>query len=190
MRAQQPIKRRHRFWRKLFFILLFGMVGLFLAASRQPDEFRVTRSITIAAPASTVFLHVNSPKRFNEWNPWAKIDPQAKTEIEGPVEGVGSVMRWDGNAEVGKGRMTNVVVKKDQFIQFRMDFEKPMKSTQTAEFSFASVDGGTKVTWTMYGKANLLSKVMNVLFDCEKMVGDQFDKGLQQLKEIVEHSYA
>lgn len=162
------------------FVLLLILIGM------QPNEFRVTRSVTIAAPVGVVFPLVNQPQRFHEWNPWAKVDPKAKTSFEGPKAGKGSVMRWEGNNEVGAGSMTNLETRPNAFLKFQMDFLKPMKATNMAEFTFRPEGRSTQVTWTMYGNNNFIGKAMGLLFNCDKMVGDQFEKGLEGLKAKAE----
>ncbi len=167
-------------------IICVSVALLIAAAFMQPDDFRVSRSITIAAPVSVIFPHVNNLHNFNVWNPWAKIDPNSKIVFEGPLEGVGAIMRWDGNNEVGAGSMTNVETRMNEFVQFKMEFLKPMAATHTAEFTFKPEENQTIVTWDMYGKNNFIGKLMGLVFNCDKMVGGQFEKGLESLKDVVE----
>jgi hypothetical protein len=59
--------------------ILIGLAVIILVflivVALQPAEFRVARSITIAAPAEVVFGQVNELKKWEAWNPWGKIDP-------------------------------------------------------------------------------------------------------------------
>ena len=170
-----------------FFICLFIIIIVFLVVvAMQPNDFRITRSIVIISPASDIFPHVNNPLKFNEWNPWAKIDPAAKNSFEGSTEGVGSIMRWEGNNQVGSGSMTNMESRPNEFIQFKMEFLKPMQATNIAEFTFQPEGSSTLVTWSMYGKNSFMGKAINLIMNCDKMVGGQFEKGLANLKAIVE----
>ncbi len=167
--------------------ILGAIIAIFLVVvALQPSDFRISRSITIAAQSAAIFPHVNNPQKFNAWNPWGKIDPNAKTTFEGTAEGAGSTMRWEGNHEVGKGSMTNVESRANELIQFKMEFLKPMQATNTAEFTFKPEANGTVVTWSMYGKNSFLGKAINLIMNCDKMVGGQFEKGLKDLKQIVE----
>ena len=167
------------------YILIAALVGLVVFIHTRPSEGRIERSVIIAAPASAIFPLVSNPKNFELWNPWAKIDPNAKGSFEGPPEGVGSIMRWDGNNQVGSGSMTCIESKPYDVIKFRMDFLKPMKNTQTAEFTFRQEGSNTVVTWAMYGPCNFAGKAINLLINCEKMVGAQFEKGLNDLRALV-----
>ncbi len=172
-----------------------GIILAFLAyVSMQPDEFRVSRSITIASPVDTIFPLINSQKQWQQWSPWAKMDPHAIFTYEGPDEGVGAEVRWKGNKNVGAGTSTIIDSRDDEFIKFRLDFVEPMASVSVSEFSFSSsVDpittfDSTTVTWTMYGKQGFLSKLISVFMDCETMIGDQFEQGLKTLKVVSEQA--
>ncbi len=157
-----------------------------IVVSRQPDDFKVTRSATMAAPVSAVFVQVNDLLKWEAWSPWAKLDPAAKNEFEGPESGVGAIMRWSGNNKVGVGSMTIIESLSDELVRFKLDFLKPFKATNTAEFTFKSEGDQTVVTWSMLGKNNFISKAMGLIMNCDKMVGGQFEQGLSSIKSIVE----
>ncbi len=170
----------------IFIIVLIALAGLAAYASQRPDEFRVSRSTVMNAPVETVFDQVNDLRKWNAWSPWARLDPNALNTFEGPAAGIGASMSWAGNHKVGQGIMTITDSKPSQFIQFRLEFKKPMKATNTSEFTFTPDGSKTNVTWNMYGKNNLISKMMSVVFNCEKMVGGQFEEGLSNLRGVVE----
>lgn len=159
---------------------------LAVVISMQPEDFSVERSAIIAAPASTIFTQVNDMRNWEAWSPWANLDPNATESFEGPSEGDGSVMRWSGNHEVGEGSLTITESRPDALVRFQLDFIKPFKSTSTSQFTFTPHNGGTLVTWRMHGKNNFLAKAMSLVMDCEKMMGDYFEKGLAQLQTITE----
>lgn len=172
--------------------ILIGVVVLvaavLVAAALQPDEFRIERSMTIAAPAESIFPLVNNLKKFNEWSPWAKLDPNATAAFDGPEEGVGAKLTWNGNYEVGQGSMTSIESLPNELVRYRMDFIKPMESTSTAEFVLKAETAATTVTWALYGSRTYLCKLTGMIFRADKMVGDQFEKGLNNLKTLVEGS--
>jgi hypothetical protein len=161
-----------------------GVVALLVAlvVLGRPDRFVVTRSVTIPVPADRLFPLVNDLHAWNEWSPWAALDPAASTTFAGPDAGVGAAMAWAGNAKVGVGRMTIVESRPDTVVRFRLDFEKPMKATNTSEFTFVPEGEGTVVTWTMSGTNDLAGKIFGTLIDCDRMVGAQFEKGLADLE--------
>jgi len=167
-------------------LIAIAVIIFAIVAAMQPSDFRVTRTATITAPASAVFPHVNDLQKWDAWSPWAKLDPNAKNSFEGPASGVGAIMRWAGNNKVGQGSMTIMESRPDEFIQFKLEFLKPMAATNTAEFTFTSENNQTTVTWCMYGKNNFIGKAMGLFMSCDKMVGGQFEKGLATLKSVVE----
>ncbi|MGC3961209.1 MAG: SRPBCC family protein [Verrucomicrobiota bacterium] len=169
----------------LFALLLIGILLLVIIAGR-PDEFSVTRSGKIAAPPEQIFPHVNELKKWDAWSPWAKLDPNCKITFTGPDAGVDSSYAWAGNNKVGEGKMTVIESVPSSLIRLRLEFLKPFKATNTAEFKFTSEGGQTLVMWSMAGKNSVFSKVFSLFVDCEKMIGKDYDKGLASLKSVVE----
>ncbi len=167
-------------------ILIVAIGGVVIAAAMQPDEFRVTRSIVVSAPPAVVFPHYNDLHRWDAWSPWAKKDPDAKATFEGPEAGVGSSFSWDGNADVGAGKMTILETRPDQLVKLNLQFLRPFTGENTVEISFTPQDAGTEIVWTMYGPNQLIGKVMSLFIDCDAMVGKDFEAGLSNVKTIVE----
>lgn len=152
----------------------------------QPSTFRVTRSLAVAAPADAIFPHVNELKKWAAWNPWEKIDPNMKLTYEGPAAGVGASYSWVGNKDVGEGRMTITASRPNEAVRFRLEFFKPMAGVSDAEFTFKPQGNQTEVSWTMTGKNNFIAKAFCLFMNMDKMIGGQFEKGLADLKSIVE----
>jgi polyketide cyclase/dehydrase/lipid transport protein len=185
--ALAPPGRRRWGLVKGVLIGLAGAVAAFAAvAAMQPADFRIERSAKMAAPASAAFAQVNDYHNWEAWSPWARLDPDAQNTFEGPASGIGATFRWSGNDKVGAGRQTIVESKPDQLIRIQLDFEKPFKDTCLAEFSFRPEGDETVVTWSMSGKRNFIAKAISLVIDCDKMVGPDFEKGLANLKAIVE----
>lgn len=159
---------------------------LFVVIAGQPDEFVVSRSGKIAAPPEKVFVHVDELKKWDDWSPWAKLDPNAKNTFAGPAGGAGAAMTWSGNNKVGEGTMTITESAPSSLIQLRLEFLRPFKATNTVEFTFALRGPQTLVTWSMFGKNNLFSKIFGLFVNCEQMCGKDFEKGLASLKAVVE----
>src|SRR4051812_15842298 len=109
--------------KKILLIVVILIAAFVIVVERQPKDFHIARSITIAAPAATVFAQVNDLHNFQNWSPWAKLDPNAKATFSGPATGVGSAFSWDGNSNVGAGTMTNIASQPDELVKFRLDFE-------------------------------------------------------------------
>jgi uncharacterized protein YndB with AHSA1/START domain len=161
-------------------------VALAVVVAMQPARFRVSRSTAIAAPPAEVFAQVNDLRRWEAWSPWLEDDPAATTAYEGPPAGPGAVFAWSGNGHVGEGRMTVIDSRPGELVRLRLDFERPFKSTSTAEFTFAPDGGQTLVTWSMSGEKNFLAKAVHLLMDMDKMIGGKFDGGLARMKALAE----
>ena len=167
---------------------LAAIIALFvIIVALRPSDFRVTRSAAIAAPSEAVFAQVNDLHKFQDWSPWAKLDPDARTAYEGPDAGIGAAFAWAGNCKIGEGRMTITDSRPNERVRFKLEFMKPFKGNSNAEFTFKPDGGQTVVTWTMSGNnSNFMCKLMGLFMNCDKMVGGQFEKGLAQMKSLVE----
>ncbi len=166
-------------------LVIIGLV-LFVLIIGRPDEFTVCRSTKMAAPPEKIFPHVNELKRWDDWSPWAKLDPNCQITYVGPPAGVDASYSWLGNNKVGAGKLTITESVPSSLVRFRLEFIKPFQATNAAEFKFLPEGGQILVTWSMVGKNNFISKIFGVLVDCEKMVGKDFEKGLAGIKSLVE----
>lgn len=172
----------------IIYVLIAGFAVLLIFISQQPDDFVVTRSAPISAPAAGIFPHVNNLHNWQAWSPWSKLDPNAKSTFEGATEGVGAILRWDSNSnKVGKGSMEIIESRPSEYIKLKLIFIKPMSATNNSEFNFRANGDQTIVTWSMSGKNSFVGKAMNLIMDCDTMVGDQFEKGLSDLKKVAEN---
>ena len=162
------------------------VVLLVIIVALQSADFRITRSATIAAPPADVFAQVNDFHNWNAWSPWAKIDPAMKQTYEGPPAGAGASYSWVGNSKVGEGAMAITESQPNDRISIKLEFRKPFKATNAAEFTFQSADAQTVVTWTMTGKKNFITKAFGLVMSMDKMVGGMFEQGLAQMQAVVE----
>jgi hypothetical protein len=161
------------------------VIALIVIVAMRPAGFRVTRSATITGPPAAVFTQVNDLHRWQAWSPWAKLDPNAKNTYEGPPAGIGSVFTWSGNSKIGEGRMTITESRPNELVRFQLEFIRPFKATNVAEFAFKPVGNQTAITWTMSGRNNFISKAMGLVINFDKMIGGQFENGLAALNSVV-----
>ena len=166
--------------------LAFIVLLLFIAVAGQPDDFVVSRRTKMTAPPEQIFSRVNELRNWEAWNPWGKLDPNCRMTYEGPPAGVGASYAWAGNNKVGTGRSTITESRPDELVRLKLEFLKPMTATNTAEFTFQPDGSQTVVTWAMSGKNSGGGKVFGLFMNCEKMCGKQFEKGLAQMKSLVE----
>jgi hypothetical protein len=164
-------------------LVILGFVG-FIAA--RPEDFSITRSATLPAPASAIFPHVNDFRLWRDWSPWAKMDPNVKNTFTCPATGEGAAFSWDGNDKVGAGAMTIVESRPDELIRIKLRFLRPFQATHDVRFTFTPAGEQTVVTWTMSGKNSFMAKAITLFMNCDKMIGTQYEKGLASLGSVVE----
>ena len=167
-------------------LIVVIVVVLGAVIAMQPEDYKVTRSATFNAPPEKIFEHINDFHKWDAWSPWAKIDPAMKTTYSGPVSGVGSSYAWIGNNEVGEGKMTITQSHPNEDIAIDLEFIKPFAAKNVTEFTFKPEGDKTNVTWTMAGQKNFVMKAFGMVMDMDKMVGADFEKGLSQMKTVVE----
>ena len=163
------------------------VVVLLAVVAMQSSDFRVERKATIPAPPAEVFAQVRDLHKWQAWSPWEQVDPEMKRTYSGAATGTGASYAWVGNRNVGEGRMTITECRPNELIRIRLEFFKPFKATNTAEFTFQPQgDRQTAVTWSMFGPKNFFAKALHLCISMDKMIGGQFDKGLANLKAVVE----
>ncbi len=176
-----------RVFKYLFFALLFMIIAFFAYGFFfLEDKVQVTRSITIDRPAKMVFKAVNSMHTFNQWSPWAKLDPEATYQYEGPVNGVGSKMSWKGNEAVGSGRQTIIESVPNEKVKAELYFDGQGDDPSWATYLINDLGSSSEVSWTLDSdfKGNILSRYFGMMMD--DMLGPVYEEGLQNLKTLVE----
>jgi hypothetical protein len=172
--------------KKIVITLAAIIVGFVALVAMQPSEYRVERTAVISAPPPNVFVQVNDFHNWEAWSPWAKFDPAAKATFDGTTAGVGAVFSWSGNDEIGEGRMTLTDSHPNDLIRIKIDFVRPFEGTSFAEFAFRPQADETAVTWSMAGHNNFIGRAICLFVNMDKMLGGDFEKGLANLKSVVE----
>ena len=167
-------------------ILVVGL-GLVLGyAATLPDEFRVLRRISINAPPEAIFPLVNDHRLVAAWSPYEKKDPAMKRAFSGAASGKGAVYEWDGDSNVGKGRIAIVDSVAPSKVTLKLDMIKPFEGHNTVEFTLQPQGETTTVTWAMHGAVPYMAKLFCMLMNGDRMVGDDFETGLANLKALAE----
>jgi len=172
--------------KKILLVLAVIIAAFAGYVAMQPDELLIRRQATIAAPTPAVFDQVNDLKKWDAWSPWAKLDPNAKISFEGPAAGKDAAFTWSGNSQIGEGRMTIVESRPADLVDLKVDFTKPYENTSNSKFEFKPEANQTLVTWSIGGRQNFLEKAMCIVMNGKKMIGDEMDKGLANLKSVAE----
>ena len=170
--------------RKILLALVVLIAGFVAFVATRPAEFRVERSARVAAPPAVVFDQIDDFTAWQQWNPWQKLDPAQKTTLEGPATGVGAAYSWEGNDQVGKGRMEILEVTPGEKVVWSLHFIAPWEATNKVEISVAPDGEGSKVRWLMTGTNDFMSKEFGVFMDMDEMVGADFEQGLKNLDAV------
>jgi uncharacterized protein YndB with AHSA1/START domain len=167
-------------------VLLATIAAILVYAATRPDSFRVERSTAMNAPAEKIFPYIDGLKRWTAWSPYEGRDPAMKRAYSGAESGKGAVYEWDGNDNVGKGRMEIVDSTPPHRVVIKLDFLKPFEGHNMAELTVEPKGGQTIVTWAMYGPSPFMTKLIGTFMDMDDMIGRDFAAGLAKLKTVVE----
>lgn len=163
-----------------------AIITFFIVVAGKPNSFRLQRSITIQAPADAIYPLIDDFHNWPLWSPWEKLDTSMQRTYSGETAGAGAVYDWSGTGKAGTGRMAITEAVPSSRLLIALDFFKPFKASNMAEFTLQPQDGGTVVTWAMYGPSPFISKLMSTIFNMETTVGPDFEAGLQSLKTLSE----
>jgi uncharacterized protein YndB with AHSA1/START domain len=172
--------------KKILMVSVVAIAAVLIFAATRPDTFKVERSTGIKAPPDKVFALINDFPSWQSWSPWEGLDPDMKRTMSATTAGKGAVYEWDGNNEVGKGRMEIVESTPPSKVGIELAFFRPFEAHNRAEFTLVPEGDGTKVTWTMSGPMPYVSKLMTLVFDMDKMIGKDFEAGLAKMKSVAE----
>lgn len=171
--------------RQIGVILLVLIAGVLVFASTRPDSFSVERRIVIQAPPDKIQPLIADFHRWSDWSPWEKLDPAMKRTFGGAASGAGATYAWQGNKDVGSGRM-EVKAAEPAKVSIQLDFIEPFEGHNMTDFVLSPKDGGTEVRWVMTGPSTFVTKLMGVFVSMDTMIGKDFEKGLAQMKVAAE----
>ena len=176
-----------RFLKRLALALLLLAALALLVSFFLPQQVFVARATLVETSADRIFPYVNNLKKFNEWSPWAAIDPNTQFVFSGPDQGVGAKMRWTSeNPNVGSGSLEIVESVRDKLVRTGLDFGD--QGEATASFKLEPKRDGTQVVWSFESDLgnNPIMRWMGLLFD--RWIGAEYEKGLLRLKAVAERS--
>ncbi|MES2192783.1 MAG: SRPBCC family protein [Pseudomonadota bacterium] len=167
-------------------VLVIAIAIVLILAATKPDTFAVQRAAIVNAPAEKIFPLISDFRQWGAWSPYEHKDPAMKRTYSGAVRGKGAVYAWDGDKNVGSGRMEILDVSAPSKVVIKLDFYSPFEAHNTAEFTMLPQDDATRLTWRMHGPASFMAKIMHVFINIDKMVGKDFEVGLANLKRLTE----
>jgi len=167
-------------------VVVVLIAGVLIAAATKPDTFRVQRATSIKAPPEKIFALINDFHSWGSWSPYERLDPTMKRTYTGRANGKGSVYEWEGNRNVGKGRVEITDTTPPSNVTIKLDMVKPFEAHNIVEFTLEAKGNSTNAKWAMDGQNSYMAKVMSLLFSMDSMVGGQFEEGLANLKTVAE----
>jgi hypothetical protein len=167
-------------------VLAIAIAVVLILAATKPGTFAVQRATTVKAPPEKIFPLINDFHQWGSWSPYETKDPAMKRTYSGATSGQGSVYAWDGNKNVGSGRMEILDASAPSKIVIKLDFFTPFEGHNTAEFTMLPQGNVTSLTWLMHGPAPFMSKLMQVFMNIDNMIGKDFEIGLANLKRLTE----
>lgn len=165
-------------------VLAVAIAAVLIFAATKPDSFRIERSATINAPAEKIFAVLSDFHQWAGWSPWEHRDPALKRSFGGAERGKGAIYAWEGNKNVGSGRMEIMEADAPSKLVIKLDFFTPFEAHNTAEFTMLPQGNATNIRWVMQGPAPFMSKVMQVFMNFDRMIGKDFETGLANLKQL------
>jgi len=173
-------------FKKIALVLLALIVCVLGYAATRPDSLHVERTTAIKAPPDKIFAVLNDFHSWGSWSPWEKLDPAMKKTYSGAASGKGAVYEWEGNSQVGKGRMEIIEESQPSYVTIKLDFLEPFEGHNVARFRLIPQGDSTNVTWTMDGPSPYIAKLMGVFVNMDNMIGKDFESGLSNLKTVAE----
>lgn len=149
------------------------------------SRFEVSRSISVAADPARVHGLVDDFHEWTAWSPWEDVDPDLQRTYTGPASGVGARYAWQGNRKAGQGSM-EITGSTPERIDVRLSFLKPWKATNEVSFELVPTGSGTDVTWRMWGENTGVAALFSRVFNMDKLLGKDFEKGLTRLRAVAE----
>ncbi|WP_039995025.1 SRPBCC family protein [Paraglaciecola chathamensis] len=163
-------------------VLFFILVGWLL-----PSEFKVVRTVRIEAPAEIIFNHVKDLRKWQHWGVWFERDPDMKVVYEGPDSAVGMKSSWQSETQ-GNGEMEIVAIEENERFIYTLTFPE-MGVGSTGELTLREKEGDTVVIWHDYGDVGANPLLHYVAFFMDRMIGDDLQMGLENLKVISEAEF-
>ena len=168
-------------------LLLVVVAGAVLAyAATKPDVFHVRRTASIKAPPDKIFPLINDFRSWSSWSPYEHKDPAMKRTYSGAAAGTGAVYAWDGDKNVGSGRIEIADTTPPNRVAIKLDMITPFETHNRVEFTLQPKGDTTDVTWAMNGDTPYFAKILHVFMDMDRMVGRDFEAGLANLKALAE----
>lgn len=174
--------------KKILLVIVVLVAIVLIMAAFTKKNYAVEREIVINKPKQEVFDYVKHLKNQDSYSKWAMMDPAMKKTYTGTDGTVGFVSAWDSDKkDVGKGEQEIKKITEGERLDFELRFIKPFEATEHAYMLTETVSPSeTKVKWGFNGHMAYPMNLMLLWMDFEKMIGDDLQSGLTNLKSNLE----
>ncbi|TDS15353.1 polyketide cyclase/dehydrase/lipid transport protein [Maribacter caenipelagi] len=167
----------------VFIIITIVVTLVIILALIAPKGYEVSRSIELDHSPEKVWQHLKFLKKQQEWSPWARKDLNMDLTFTGVDGEIGATSHWSGNKDVGEGEQEITRIVEGERIEQDLRFLKPYKSQSDCYMTLEEYEvNKSKVTWGFTGKNKFPMSIMMLFMSMDKMVGKDFEQGLQNLK--------
>ena len=175
-------------------VIVLGVLGLAIvavagAASMQPDQIHVERSITVSATPTDMQPFAEDLTKVNEWSPWERRDPDMEKTYSEKTDAVGATYEWKGNEDVGHGRQTIKSIEPGKVVH-TLEFFEPFEGQADASILYTRAGNSLNITWAYDQEADFPTRVMTLFMDMDAALGPDFEEGLGLLGPLVEKAAA
>jgi len=170
-------------------LILAGIIVLLLIiALFARKDYAVEREVKIDRPLATVFDYIRYLKNQDNFSKWATMDPAMRKSYRGTDGTVGFVSAWESSMKgVGKGEQEITGVTEGERIDYEIRFIKPFEARASAYLKTTALsENQTLVTWGFTSSMKYPTNLMLLFMDMEKSIGNDFETGLKNLKDVIE----
>ena len=171
---------------KILLVALAFVVAILIYAAAKPSTFHIERMVTIKSSPEKVFPLINDLHNWPRWAPQDREDPKIKRTFSDSTSGVGATSKWSGSGNTGQGLMTITESDPPRSVTIAVDWQRPFATRNINEFRLEPDGSGSRVTWSMTGPNLFIMKLISVFTNMDRMMGQHFERGLQNLKAYAE----
>jgi len=149
---------------------------------------KIEKSVIINKSAGVVFDYLRLTGNQDNFSVWNMADPDMNKKHHGTDGTIGFIYSWDSTMKnVGAGEQEITAIEEGKSIDYTIRFFRPMQNTGKSGFRISGLgDDASSVVWIFESPSRFPMSLLSPIF--RKMLGKDIEKGLSNLKEILEKS--
>lgn len=151
-------------------------------------DFAIEREVVINKPQTEVFDYIKFLKNQDNFSKWNQLDPAMKKTYTGTDGTVGFIAAWESKTDgVGSGEQEIASIKEGERVDMKLRFKEPWEAQNDAYFITQDAgNNSTKVIWGFKGVSPYPFNIFGLFMNMDKMIGDDLNIGLENLKKVLE----